>query len=100
MRTVMRIATGLLAGTLLLAGGAGSGFAEPTVTSERVSFDASTVRGAGAHVRGMLRIPETGAARLPAVLVLHTSAGASRRCGSRCSGTGRPGPAPRVTSCR
>jgi dienelactone hydrolase len=76
MQSVIRIAIGIVAGTLMLVGGVGSSLAQPTITSKRVSFDAATARGGGAHVRGMLRIPETGATRLPAVLVLHTSAGA------------------------
>jgi len=52
--------------------------ARAQVSSEMVSFEAATVRDGGATVKGELRIPETGAAPRPAVLVLHTSSGYNR----------------------
>lgn len=76
MRKVLRIATCVLAALYVLATGIGTSSAQPTFTSEDVSFDAATARDAGASVRGTLRLPEGALGRLPAVLVLHTGAGA------------------------
>jgi dienelactone hydrolase len=67
----------VFAGLLLLAGPSGPLWAQPAISSEQVSFEARTLRGAGAKIDGELRLPETGAGALPAVLVLHTSAGSS-----------------------
>jgi dienelactone hydrolase len=67
----------VVAGLLLLAGPSGPLWAQPAISSEQVSFEARTLRGAGAKIDGELRLPETGAGALPAVLVLHTSAGSS-----------------------
>jgi dienelactone hydrolase len=41
-----------------------------------VSFDSAVPGGTGATVWGELRLPDTGARRLPAVVVLHSSSGA------------------------
>jgi dienelactone hydrolase len=57
---------------LLLSGASGHLCAQ---TSEQISFATETLRGAGTTVRGELRIPDAAAGPLPAVLVLHTSAG-------------------------
>lgn len=67
----------VFAGLLLLAGPSGPLWAQPAISSEQVSFEAQTPRGADSKVAGELRTPETGAGALPAVLVLHTSAGSS-----------------------
>lgn len=67
----------VFAGLLLLAGPSGPLWAQPAISSEQLSFEAQTLRGAGSKVAGELRTPETGAGALPAVLVLHTSAGSS-----------------------
>jgi dienelactone hydrolase len=67
----------IAAGLLLLAGPSGPLWAQPAISSEQVTFEARALRGAGSKVSGELRTPETGAGALPAVLVLHTSAGAN-----------------------
>jgi uncharacterized protein len=64
-----------LIGTLLLLAGAATLCAQPQVTSEMVSLQSTALRGTGTAVKGELRLPQTGADRLPAVLVLHSSAG-------------------------
>jgi hypothetical protein len=56
-RHLRRIAAGLL----LLAGPGGPLWAQPAISSEQVSFEARTLRGAGAKIDGELRLPETGA---------------------------------------
>jgi len=61
--------------TFILACSAQNVGAQPSFTAEDVSFDAATVRDGGVTVRGTLRLPEAVRGRLPAVLVLHTSAG-------------------------
>ena len=71
MRNSIRFAVGALALGLAVCAAA-----EPHTSRERVSFDSAALRGTGTPVLGELRIPETGKDRLPAVLVLHTSAGA------------------------
>jgi uncharacterized protein len=76
-RDRFRLAFFWFAGLLLLAGASGKLHAEASVSSAQVSFETTTLRGAGTTVRGELRIPDGGAGRLPAVLVLHTSAGSS-----------------------
>jgi dienelactone hydrolase len=67
----------VVAGLLLLVGQSGPLWAQAAIASEQVSFETRTLRGAGSKVAGELRTPETGAGALPAVLVLHTSAGSS-----------------------
>ena len=67
----------VVAGLLLLVGQSGPLWAQAAIASEQVSFEARTLRGAGAKIDGELRLPETGTGALPAVLVLHTSAGSS-----------------------
>jgi dienelactone hydrolase len=62
---------------LLLAGAIGQIHAQPSVSSEQVSFDTATLKGGGTTVRGELRMPDTAGGKLPAVLVLHTSSGSS-----------------------
>lgn len=76
MHRSIRVAAGIVAGAYILAVCIGLGAAQPRVPSERVSFATATVRGAGTTISGELRIPETGKDRVPAVLVLHSSAGA------------------------
>jgi uncharacterized protein len=76
MHKAVRFAAGIVAGAFILTLGIGTGAAQPKLSSENVSFDATTLRGAGTTIRGVLQIPETGRDRVPAVLVLHTSAGA------------------------
>ena len=71
MRASIRLAAGALALGLALCAGA-----QPKLSSERVSFESAALIGTGTAVRGELRIPDTGKERVPAVLVLHTSAGA------------------------
>jgi len=66
-----------LASAVALAGAIGQIHAQPSVSSEQVSFEAATLKGAGATVRGELRLPDMGTGPLPAVLVLHTSSGYS-----------------------
>lgn len=75
MRRLLGTLAGFLAGALMVAGAASPLLARPGVSSEMVSFTAATLRGTGTAVRGELRMPEAGGQRLPAVLVLHTSAG-------------------------
>ncbi|MDH4093329.1 MAG: dienelactone hydrolase family protein [Betaproteobacteria bacterium] len=77
MRKLLGTLTGFLAGALMVAGAASPLLAQPGVSSEMVSFTAATLRGTGTAVRGELRMPEAGSGALPAVLVLHTSAGSS-----------------------
>lgn len=72
-----RLAFLLVAGALLLAGACGELHAESSFSGEQVSFETATLRGAGTTVRGELRMPDTAGGKLPAVLVLHTSAGSS-----------------------
>jgi dienelactone hydrolase len=72
----IRLPLSLAAGLLLLAGAYVHPRAQAPVSSEQISFETATLRGAGTTVRGELRLPDTGAP-LPAVLVLHTSAGSS-----------------------
>jgi uncharacterized protein len=76
MHDRIRLPFGMLAGLLLLAGASGHLHAQATVSSKQVSFETATLRGAGTTVHGELLVPDTGDA-LPAVLVLHTSAGSS-----------------------
>lgn len=64
-----------LLGWILLLGLAAPSSAQSGITSEMVSFETATERGAGTTVRGELRTPEAGGGQLPAVLVLHTSGG-------------------------
>ena len=75
MRKGICSATSILAGTLMLVGGIATSGAQPSFTKEKVSFESQTSSGAGVSVRGELQLPDTGEARLPAVLVLHSSSG-------------------------
>lgn len=77
MSRTARIRQRVFAGLLLLAGPSGPLWAQPAISSEHVLFESQTLRGTGARIEGEIRLPETGAVALPAVLVLHTSAGAN-----------------------
>lgn len=66
-----------VASAILLAGAISQIHAQPSVSSEMLSFDTATLKGAGITVHGELRVPDIGAGALPAVLVLHTSSGSS-----------------------
>jgi dienelactone hydrolase len=77
LRPNIQFARRITAILLLFAGPSGPLWAQPAISSEQVSFEARTLRGAGTMVRGELRLPEAGDGALPAVLVLHTSAGSS-----------------------
>jgi acetyl esterase/lipase len=53
--------------------------AQPGPSYERVSFRADTTFDAGAQISGELRVPGSAHAQLPAVLILHGSAGVDGR---------------------
>ena len=76
MRRVLTVAAQGFVMTVALACAAQNVIAQSTFRSEDVSFDSMTVRDRGATVRGTLRLPQDAGDRFPAVLVLHTSAGA------------------------
>jgi uncharacterized protein len=76
MHTRIQITAPIFMLIVVLACAAQPAFAQESFTSEDVSFDSATVRDGGVTVRGTLRLPKGADARLPAVLVLHTSAGA------------------------
>jgi dienelactone hydrolase len=77
LRPNIQLARRITAILLLFAGANGHLHAQATVSSEQISFETAPLRGAGTTVRGELRLPDAGDGALPAVLVLHTSAGSS-----------------------
>jgi dienelactone hydrolase len=58
---------------------AGTAQAQAAISVEKVSFKVEQAFEPGAAVTGELRIPDSGPARLPAVLILHGSAGVDGR---------------------
>jgi len=77
LRPNIQLARRITAILLLFAGANGHLHAQATVSSEQISFETAPLRGAGTTVRGELRLPDAGDGALPAVLLLHTSAGSS-----------------------